>query len=113
MVLDETDLKIISILKDNSRTTIRDICRMIGLPDTTVHFRIKKMKESGVIKAFTIITDLESGEIPRMTRDTLIEVIKAMEKTIQEQRAELDLVWTPLRSIVRRLEALEESDNTE
>lgn len=55
--LDEVDKKIISILIENSRTSIREIARELRLSPATIHERIKKLLERNIIRAFTILLD--------------------------------------------------------
>ncbi|NVM27570.1 MAG: Lrp/AsnC family transcriptional regulator [Candidatus Helarchaeota archaeon] len=58
--LDELDQKIIHILKEDSRIAYTKIAEKLQVPDTTVHFRIKKLKNSKIIKNFTILISPES-----------------------------------------------------
>ncbi len=55
--LDEKDRKIISMLKENSRMTTGEMSKKSGIPQTTIHNRIRKLKKEGVIKRFTIDLD--------------------------------------------------------
>ena len=57
MELDEKDLEILKLLKDNSRLTSRQIYKKTRIPITTIHNRIKKLEENGVIKNFTLNLD--------------------------------------------------------
>lgn len=50
----EKDLKIIEVLKENSRLPIRDIAKKTGLRPSTVHDRITKLKKDNVIEKFTL-----------------------------------------------------------
>ncbi|MBI4175921.1 MAG: Lrp/AsnC family transcriptional regulator [Candidatus Aenigmarchaeota archaeon] len=59
MTLDETDLKIIEELKQNSRATVRELAKRLGQPITTVHNRFRKLKKDGAIQRFTIEPDYE------------------------------------------------------
>ncbi len=52
--LDKKDLKILKRLKNNSRASIRDISKATQIRPSTVHQRIKKMVDSGVIERFTV-----------------------------------------------------------
>ena len=62
-VLDPRDAKILSILKDDARTSIRVISKKTGIRPSTVHSRIKKMRESGIIEKFTVrLADEKVGE---------------------------------------------------
>ncbi|AFL95585.1 transcription regulator, AsnC family 6 [Thermococcus cleftensis] len=58
--LDETDRKILAILQKNSRTPLREISKEVGLAESTVYERIKKLKDRGIIRKFTVILDPES-----------------------------------------------------
>lgn len=54
MKLDENDQKIIAALREDSSLSTRRIAKKILLPVTTVHNRIKKLVNEGVIERFTI-----------------------------------------------------------
>jgi DNA-binding Lrp family transcriptional regulator len=54
MDVDRKDFAIINALKENSRSAIRDIAKQTKLRPSTVHQRILKLKERGVIEKFTI-----------------------------------------------------------
>ena len=41
----EIDQKIIDVMKENARISITDISKLTNIPDTTIHFRLKKMKK--------------------------------------------------------------------
>jgi len=55
--LDDKDLKILELLRDNARMTTSEMFKKLGMPQTTIHNRIKRMKKSGIIKRFTIDLD--------------------------------------------------------
>jgi Lrp/AsnC family transcriptional regulator for asnA, asnC and gidA len=55
--LDEKDYKILALLSENSRITTREMSKQLDIPQTTIHNRIKRLKQSGVIKKFTIELD--------------------------------------------------------
>lgn len=52
--IDQKDHEIIGILRDDSRISIRDIAKKTGIRPSTVHERIKKLKQEGVIEKFTL-----------------------------------------------------------
>ena len=54
MKLDEKDEKIISILKENSRHSVRNIAKKTGIRPSTVHQRIQKLIKNNVVEKFTI-----------------------------------------------------------
>ena len=57
MELDELDYNILENLKKNSRTPFTEIGKDFGVSDATVHVRVNKMLEEGVIKRFTVEVD--------------------------------------------------------
>jgi len=52
--LDNIDLKLLKELKENARENIASLSRKVGIPRTTVHYRIKKLVEEGIIEKFTV-----------------------------------------------------------
>ncbi|WP_048150160.1 Lrp/AsnC family transcriptional regulator [Palaeococcus ferrophilus] len=53
-VLDRVDQKLLDELKENARENIASLSKKLGVPRTTVHYRIKKLLEEGIIEKFTI-----------------------------------------------------------
>jgi Lrp/AsnC family transcriptional regulator for asnA, asnC and gidA len=60
MELDETDYKILEILRTDARTPFTEVGRGLGISDATVHVRVKRMMDEGVIKQYTIVVDEEA-----------------------------------------------------
>jgi Lrp/AsnC family transcriptional regulator for asnA, asnC and gidA len=56
-ILDDKDQLILDTLKERSDSTTRQIAKKTLLPPTTIHNRIRKLKEAGIIKRFTIEID--------------------------------------------------------
>lgn len=54
MKLDDTDHRIIDVLKQNARISIRDIAKKLKLRPSTVHVRIQKLVRDGIVEKFTI-----------------------------------------------------------
>jgi Lrp/AsnC family transcriptional regulator for asnA, asnC and gidA len=55
--LDEKDFKILSLLREDSRMTTKEMSKQLDIPQTTIYNRIKKLKQNGVIKQFTVDLD--------------------------------------------------------
>ncbi len=55
--MDDKDRKIIGILREDSSLSSRQISRKTGMPVTTVHNRLRKLREDGIIKKYTVILD--------------------------------------------------------
>lgn len=57
VMIDKKDECILYELKKNARDTTKNIGKTVKIPRITVHDRIKRMVNNGVIKSFTIIPD--------------------------------------------------------
>jgi len=57
VMLDRKDEIILDELKKNARNTTKNIGKNLKIPRVTVHDRIQKMINKGIIKSFTIIPD--------------------------------------------------------
>ncbi len=64
MDLDEKDLLIMDILKNDSKLTTGQISKKTRIPITTVHNRIKKLESFGVIKSYTVVLDYKKLNKP-------------------------------------------------
>lgn len=63
--VDDVDWSIIRTLNKNSRLSVREVSRKTGVPLATVNRRLRKLKNTGVIKKFTL--ELDPKKIGRMT----------------------------------------------
>ncbi len=82
--LDEKDHLIIDVLREDASLSIAKIAAQTGLPSTTVHNRIKKLRENKIIKNYTIKLDKSriSGEIIAYI---LIKVYQANQREIVQR----------------------------
>ncbi|WP_456368205.1 Lrp/AsnC family transcriptional regulator [Thermococcus sp.] len=53
--LDDLDRAIIRLLKQDARLTISELAERLNRPESTIHFRIKKLIEKGIIEKYTIL----------------------------------------------------------
>ncbi len=86
--MDKLDYQILNELKKNARQTASEISKTIHLSVSTVIERIRKMEKSGLISAYTVITDdhklgndicvlMEVGmEHPRFNEEFIKEINK-------------------------------------
>lgn len=51
------DSRILALLKKNSRMTTKEMSKELEMPQTTIHNRIKRLTQNGIIKRFTIEID--------------------------------------------------------
>jgi DNA-binding Lrp family transcriptional regulator len=62
-MLDDKDIKILNELKDNGRETTKNIGKKVNIPRATVHDRIQRMIQNGIIKKFTVKTDYKKIDL--------------------------------------------------
>ncbi|MFW9876168.1 MAG: Lrp/AsnC family transcriptional regulator [Candidatus Thorarchaeota archaeon] len=53
-VLDDIDKNILRILQDDARTSYREIQDRLGISIGTIHNRIAKLRDSGIIEGYTL-----------------------------------------------------------
>jgi len=58
--LDLTDIKILQILQQDSKVTIKEIAESLHLSTTPIFDRIKKLEKSGIIKNYVALVDAPS-----------------------------------------------------
>ncbi len=60
--MDIVDLKILELLKENSRKSFNDISSEVKKTEATVRRRVKKLVEEGIIKKFTIEYEIDTKQ---------------------------------------------------
>lgn len=58
-VIDDVDKKILMYLIDNTRMPFTEIAKKMNVSAGTIHVRVKKLEEAGIIKGTTLITDYD------------------------------------------------------
>ena len=58
-VMDELDRRILSLIQYNARASFAKIAKRLGVSEGTIHIRVKKLQERGVIKGFYTILSPE------------------------------------------------------
>ena len=53
MRLDKLDLAILRRLVRDGRVPFLELAKELKVPDTTIHFRVRRLREQGVLKGFT------------------------------------------------------------
>lgn len=56
-MLDERDLAILAALQEDARATYADIGRRVGLSPSSVHERVRKLEQAGVIRGYRAEVD--------------------------------------------------------
>ena len=54
ITLDDVDLQILDILAKDSSTAFVEIAKQIGISDATVHLRVRRLIDEGIIRRFTL-----------------------------------------------------------
>ena len=55
--LDSTDYRILEILQQDAKTTIKEIAAVLSLTTTPVYERIRRLEEEGYIRAYIAVAD--------------------------------------------------------
>lgn len=55
--IDKNDHLIIELLRQDSKRTVQQLAQRLALPPTTVHNRVKRLEQLGIIKGYTILVD--------------------------------------------------------
>ena len=56
-MIDEKDLKIIDMLRENARTPLTEIASRLDVSESTIRKRIKALEKNGVITQYTVVVD--------------------------------------------------------
>jgi DNA-binding Lrp family transcriptional regulator len=94
-MLDEKDLAILKALEEDSRRTTKAISEDLAIPRATVHERIKRMAEKGIIKRFTISLDHSAlGEpIVAFILVSFLPNARASQREVAQRISHLDGVY--------------------
>lgn len=133
-VLDEKDELIIKVLSRDSGMSIRSLSSRLILPISTIHRRIKKLEENGIINGYRAIIDYEKtswpigalllidlfevvpgkGHIPKKVILDHLKKLDEVEEIVDVQAADFDLVVrTRFSSLSRLSDFMEELRSVE
>jgi DNA-binding Lrp family transcriptional regulator len=103
-MLDELDKKIIKALNKNARMSFRQVAKKLKISPTTLHNKVRKLENSGILKGYIPLIDTESVGYNltaiiglRVIQDKDIEVQEVISKlpqvgAIYEITGEWDLI---------------------
>ena len=57
--LDRLDKEILKILQEDGRTSYSKIAQMLNMSESTIHMRIKRLRELGILRGFYADIDME------------------------------------------------------
>lgn len=84
LIIDEIDLRILKKLKEDCRKSYRTLGEEMALAPGTIGTRVKKLKEKGIIKNFSIIVDYEKIGYELTS---VIEIVVSKGKLIETEEA--------------------------
>ena len=90
MKLDEVDFKIIEFLKKDARTPFTEIGEALGLADSTVHLRAKKLIDEGIITKFTISVNEQS--LGKVSSLLMMDVVPGTFEDVARNLMKIDYV---------------------
>ena len=102
-LIDEKDKKILEILEENSNLSTHKISKKTLIPVTTVNNRIKKLKELGVIKKYTV--DIDKKKLG-FNLSTYIFVTVSLDELKKESMKMKDLI-----SMIKKNPLIESVEN--
>jgi DNA-binding Lrp family transcriptional regulator len=76
----QTDRRLLAALKTNARASLTELASNTGISRATVKTRLTRLIESGVIRRFTIETDLDDRDAVRAI--ILVELQGSMSRTV-------------------------------
>jgi DNA-binding Lrp family transcriptional regulator len=72
MQIDETDTKLLRLLRENARLPVSTLAARLGLARTTVQARIERLEKNGTIAGYTLRT---GGQLrPRLRATALVSI---------------------------------------
>ncbi len=94
--LDEIDRKVLEVLQEHAEYSTTQISKKTGLPRTTIHNRIKKLRREGIITKFTIQIDsskVGKGFVAYVLISANLPLLKQKKKTQYDLAEELRRFW--------------------
>lgn len=131
MNLDSVDVKILSELAKNAKSSFVEMGRRLHLHPNVVAYRVNKMEQLGIIREYTVILDFEKlglseqvfvgvSSTANAERDKILEELAAIPQTVKvisslgnpesivflvgKNKADIDRVITKLRSLNVKIE---------
>jgi len=93
-LMDEIDHQILDTLIENARTPFTDIAKKLNVSAGTIHVRVKKMEEEGIIKGSTLTVDYH-----KMGYSFIAHIGVFLDKTNMTQQVIEDLRAIPFVTI--------------
>jgi DNA-binding Lrp family transcriptional regulator len=72
MQIDNTDTRLLNLLRDNARASVSELARSLGLARTTVQARIQRLENTGLIAGYTLRTSAATR--PALSATVLVSI---------------------------------------
>jgi DNA-binding Lrp family transcriptional regulator len=83
-VLDATDLDIVAALTADGRLSVNELARRVSVSRATAYARLERLRASGVIRGFTVVTDPAKLGLP-LTALILLNVDQHGWRTLSDE----------------------------
>lgn len=87
--MDEIDRTILKHLRDNSRMSLQEMSRLTGISDSTLQFRLKRLRAKEIIEKFTIMAS------PAATGYAVTAMVLVQTDTERHDEAKMALAKIP------------------
>lgn len=111
--VDETDLEIIKLLTQNSRTPIIEIASKLNMNANTVAFRIKKLEKEKIILGYNILFGFKKINYVYVKADLFLKHIQNEKKIIEFCKQQKNIIYVSKTIGGSDLEIYFEIENTE
>jgi Lrp/AsnC family transcriptional regulator of lysine biosynthesis len=106
--MDEMDLKILDLLRENSREKNMEIARKLNVSEGTIRKRISNMVNSGIIQKFTLETAISIEGIVLIKLDSrrasaTIKLLKSVYRDVYEFSGRIDVAVRIIKSTIDEL----------
>jgi len=115
--VDELDLKILDVIKNDAKLSVREIAKILNKSPSTILSRIKKLEKVGVIKGYATLIDYSKLNY-QVTAVTLLQVegpyIEEVEKLLASEpnvRAVYDVTGEYDVIVISLFKTVSELDN--
>ena len=100
--LDDTDMQLLSLLGRDSKARMHVLSRRLSIPASTVHHRIKRLEQEGIIRSYGIKRDFRAMGI-KLKAHVMVFIDVTMLKRMKKSQKEL-------ARQIRRIEGVEAVD---
>lgn len=124
---DDVDRQLLTLLQEDARYTAIELAEEVGVSDNTVHNRMARLEEAGIIKRYTALVDYDRMGLPlyfmfsctaRISERTRVveeireipEVVEVMELMTGTQNIVVKAIGAEDEDITRVAEAVDELD---